>query len=368
MSLILLASCGDDDKKPLTAPPPTGSWDWTAMPQAVNCEVEAIAGYDNKLFVGGVFDSAGIIPAYHLAVLDDTAWSTFGSGVSSNVNAFIERNGQLIVAGNFTHIDGTPYSRVAVWDGTSWSSIGVELNGGVHALTLFDGALIVGGEFNTPTSHLLVWDGNNWDVLRGGTNGPVYALTVYDDKLYVGGHFRYAGGVECHNVAAFTWLTVEPLMEGVALSSDTSGTRVFALETYNNRLYVGGLFDQAGGISANNIASYTQAGWRACGQGVQSYSAYVQPTVRDMAVSHNLLIVGGEFEYAGGVERGYLALWNGAGWLGTGGEFYGTVTGWSVPHVGAICEYNDRLYVGGLLEQVNGEATRNMAYGVFSDD
>ena len=368
MSVLFLASCGDDDKKSPTVSYPTGSWEWTAIPQGVDWEVEALADYDDKLFVGGNFDSAGVIPAHNIAVLDDTAWSTYGSGASSDVMAFCERNGELIVAGNFTHIDGTPYSRIALWNGSSWSSLGVDINGAIWALTVFDGALIIGGEFNSPALHLMVWDGSNWGGLRGGTDGPVFALTTYDDKLYVGGHFKYAGGVECHNIAAFTWLTVTPLTDGVALSSDTSISRVWSLETYNNRLYVGGLFDQAGGVSANNIASYSPTGWLACGQGVQSASGGGQPIVRALAVSHDLLVVGGDFELAGGVERRYLALWNGYGWLGTGGEFFGEDAASNVPHVGAIHEYNNRLYVGGYFSLVDGQSARNMAYGVFGED
>jgi hypothetical protein len=49
-----------------------------------------------------------------------------------------------------------------------------------------------------------VWDGSTWATYQGGVNGAVHALLWFDNQLYVGGSFTQAGGsLACANIAFY---------------------------------------------------------------------------------------------------------------------------------------------------------------------
>jgi len=75
---------------------------------------------------------------------------------------------------------------------------------------------------------------------------------------------------------------------------------VFALAVSGSDLYAGGVFDTAGGITANNIAKWDGSSWSALGSGADSQ-------VSALAVSGGDLYVGGWFTVAGGKVSGYVA-------------------------------------------------------------
>ena len=86
-------------------------------------------------------------------------------------------------------------------------------------------------------------------------------------------------------------------------------------------LYIGGSFTVAGDVFANNVAKWDGDSWSALGSGVND-------TVRALAVSDNILYVGGSFSLAsfstsGGLVVNGIAEWDGANWspLGPGVGF-----------------------------------------------
>ncbi len=94
---------------------------------------------------------------------------------------------------------------------------------------------------------------------------------------------------------------------------------VFAVEVLNDGdLIIGGDFDYAGGALCNNIARYNPATemWSSLGTGVGGV-----PNARINAIMElpgGDILAGGEFTVAGGVPAQYLALWNGSTWSGFG--------------------------------------------------
>jgi hypothetical protein len=52
-----------------------------------------------------------------------------------------------------------------------------------------------------------------------------------------------------------------------SLGTGMSGQGVYALTVYENRLIAGGLSDSAGGVSADNIATWDGSSWKSFGSG-----------------------------------------------------------------------------------------------------
>src|SRR5690349_15521259 len=102
------------------------------------------------------------------------------------------------------------------------------------------------------------WNGINWSSLGSGiryfgTNGLVRAIAVAGDgTVYAGGIFTQAGGQMATNIARYftNWQTV-----GTSPNSSVNG-EVHALAFSGNDLYVGGAFTNAGGVSATGIARW----------------------------------------------------------------------------------------------------------------
>ena len=90
----------------------------------------------------------------------------------------------------------------------------------------------------------------------GGVGGSVYASCTYDDgtgTVYIGGLFQTAGGLPAANIASWNGVWWSTLGAGVSGS-------VFALAVYDDgtgpALYATGNFTSAGGIPANGIAKF----------------------------------------------------------------------------------------------------------------
>jgi hypothetical protein len=187
--------------------------------------------------------------ANRIARWDGDAWSTLGSGMNADILAmtvFDDGAGDgpaLYAGGIFTSAGGMPASRIARWNGTSWSSLGANISTVVYALAVFDDgtgggpALYIGGGFSTAggvlASHIAKWDGTSWAALDGGVNNFVRALAVFDDgsgerpALYAGGDFTVAGGALASRIARWNGASWSPLGDGV------NGT-VRALEVFDD--------------------------------------------------------------------------------------------------------------------------------------
>jgi len=138
-----------------------------------------------------------------------------------------------------------------------------------------------------------------------GVNSTVFALAVVGNEVYVGGLFNSAGGVSANRVARFNTLTNTWSTLGTGSSNGVNGY-VTALAVVGNEVFVGGAFTLAGGVSANRVARFNTltSTWSSLGTGS---SNGVNSTVRALAVVGNEVVVGGEFTSAGGVFANYVA-------------------------------------------------------------
>ena len=210
-----------------------------------------------------------------------------------------------------------PIYGVARWDGSVWSSLGTGSGNGVNnhvrALAVSGSDLYVGGFFTqaggVPANLVARWNGSTWSSLGTGIIGngvnfsTVYDLAVSGSDLYVGGIFTQAGGLPANNVARWNGSAWSSLGTG---SGNGVNFLVFALAISGSDLYVGGLFAQAGGLPANRVARWNGSAWSSLGT---DSGNGVDNTVNALAVSGSDLYVGGSFRTAGGQVSSSIAKW-----------------------------------------------------------
>jgi trimeric autotransporter adhesin len=348
-------------------------------------------GSGPALYAGGAFTIAGGLTARRVARWNGSAWSPLGTGMSgefassgsvSALAAFDDGGGPaLFAAGNFTKADDAPANRIAKWNGTAWSPLGSGLEGpqfsspdGSELVVFDDGsgsALYVGGHFKTAggltVNNLARWSGSNWSGLAGGvlepapdTTSAVGSLASFDDgsgpALYVGGHFQTAGGVPAQNVARWNGGSWSSL--GAGLSTDgTQGASAMLIHDDGNgpRLFVGGTFAAAGDAPAAQVASWSASGWTSVGD--SGLNGSVRATVAFDDGSGPALFVGGLFPHAGGTLVNHVSKWDGQRWSALGSGTNGDVN--------ALAVYDDgngpALYAGGSFTEAGGVPASNFA-------
>ncbi len=257
---------------------------------------------------------------------------------------------RLYAGGSFPSIAGQPGTPlIARWDriNESWSSVGGGLNRGntngfVTSLVPFDSGggpeLVVGGfyrdAFGVPdTRSIAKWNGNAWSSLGANLEGSVWAMTTWDgdggERLYVGGAFPTAGGVTAGGIAAWDgddWYSL-----GAGITGSFSPV-VFSMMAFDDgdgsKLYVGGRFDTMDGLRTPLIARWDGRTWEQVGSGLISDNILFG--IESMAVfddgSGPALYVGGNNFHAPGQPVGNVAKWDGQRWTTVGARYTGRVT------------------------------------------
>ncbi|MBK9474525.1 MAG: hypothetical protein IPO18_20010 [bacterium] len=245
-------------ENPISAFPPPA---WEAMGAGFNFNVYSIERMGGTTYAGGNFSLSGGTALQRVARWNETTdvWENIGGMPSGEVYALKEYNGYLYAGGTFTSANGIATGGLARFDGTSWSQVGGTFSGWVFALEVYNGSLIIGGQFpGLPGSpNIARWDGANYYNLgSGGTNSVgVRALKTNGGRLYAGGYFTAAGGVSCNNIA---W------WDGASWHDASGGANngVVALGTLFNEVHAGGEFTsvQGGTTYSPRWARYTETG------------------------------------------------------------------------------------------------------------
>lgn len=309
---------------------------WSALGSGTNNAVYALAVYDDgtgpALYVGGSFATAGGLSAYLVAKWTGSAWDTMGDGMDNGTSVndmavFDDGSGMaLYVGGNFTQAGGVSTNRVAKWDGSAWSGLGVGLNNPVSALTatnepsILGPALYVAGSFSTAggaaASRVAKWSEERagWSPLGSGTDNTIFALAIHDDgrgpKLFAGGKFTQADGLSTPYIAQWNGMSWSDVGGGM-------NDRVNALTVFDDgngpALYAGGDFSLAGGVAAEHIAKWngTTQTWSGLSGGTNNIVRSLFPAQGVSAVGPGMH-VGGTFTIVGGEEvAARIATWTG---------------------------------------------------------
>lgn len=324
---------------------------------------KCFAIYNAKLVVGGNFSSAGGNFTDNIAAWDGSNWSTLNTGLQGgdggfspigSVNALTVYNSNLIAAGIFTSAATTTLCNIAQWNGTSWANIANTMGWTTYmpiltSLVVYNNKLIAAGTFTsiagTAALNIAQWDGSNWSSLGTGIEnytafsgfGTVRALAVFNNELYAGGTFTNAGGTTVSNIAKWngtSWSTV-----GTGISS-CNYYGITSLGVYNNELYAGN--------STTGISKWNGTVWSTVGGGLGPAGCI--STVNSICIYNNKLIVGGDFSLAGIETTYYIAAWDGTTWSYIGGiQGY---NGFDYP-VNTVSAYSGCLYAGGRIASAN---------------
>ncbi len=255
-------------------------------------------GQGPGLYVGGLFG---------IGRWDGTSWTYFtdGPGVQ-DLTVFDDGSGPaLYAAGSFINAEGVPAKYVAKWDGEEWIGLGTDFLGcciGARAIgQLGTAGLFLGGHFSP--GHIVGWDGVAWYELDGGVSAGSGILEV---------------------------LAIAQL----SVAGESS-------------LYVGGSFEQAGEVFADNIARWDGDSWHALGTGLDGS---VKSLAERRSRSGTTIIAAGLFP-----ER--IAAWDGTRWRGLGAGFDDQVLDVTVMDNGSQAQ----LYAAGKFTMIDGQPSYNLA-------
>jgi len=326
----------------------------------------------NSLYVGGRFSTAGGVPCNNVAFYDGTNWSPVGTALNNGVNnivfdveyTYLNFSANLYVAGAFNQAGGIQASRLAVWDGNNWSALGNLTTGFVLDIerSRQDG-LMMGGEYDQiggiSANNVVLYDGSSWSSLgigvENGTNGRVNAVHEnYEDfqTKYFGGTFGAAGTSTASQIAFW-----EETQSGSSWNNMSSGNglgvnveiKEFAHDSQGN-LYAVGNINNAGGVTAHNIAQWDGTQWNALSDDEFDFD------INDIVIdSNDNIYISGNFTRINGVVYNRIAKWDGTSWLTlNNGTFSGQIYDIAV-------DINDNLIAVGSFTDMGSVPAKRIA-------
>jgi hypothetical protein len=287
-------------------------------------------------------------------------------GLAGPASADAVPGGKLFAGGNFTQAGATAATRVAAWNGVDWSALvgpdGEGADGTVFAMTMYNGKLVVGGSFleagGETVSGIATWNGTGWEPLVGSTGaigvsilplGFVSALAVYNGDLYVGGLFQRAGGVTVNNIARWNgsdWSAVTgPSGFGTNLGTSDIAP-VFDMTTVDGQLVAAGEFTAAGGVAANSVAAWNGSTWSSLGQPVTG------GTILAVTNFNGRLVASRSYAEDNVTVRDIAWRDNGV-WSALGGRLDGDVRD--------LTTHNGLLIAGGQFSEIGGLTVNSVA-------
>jgi len=172
-----------------------------------------------------------------------------------------------------------------------------------------------------------------------------------DKKLYLGGRFEKAGDINANNIAIYdtktdAWSTIGSGINGI----------VYKIVIWGDSVVFCGSFESANGDSnIKNIAFWNKKNgtWSGLGQRTNG-------SVYTIIKWYNDLYIGGAFTKAGGVDAAGVAKFNSASSVY---ESLGSGLRWGLNPgtASALIVYKNALYVGGMFLSAGGKVSTNFA-------
>ena len=274
-------------------------WDgitWSEVGGGTNAPVYTLHFDQNgDLLVGGDFTLVNdSISANRIAKWDGSSWSSFGLGMNDRVRTITtSSSGTIYAGGDFTSADGnTQIKGIARWNNIQWVSLpGATIHNIQTIIVTPDAEVIAGGNFSIPPNiyDIAKWNGANWTGLfTSGAPGVVNALALKSN-----GYIYAADGGYLLEYDGISWSTLH----------SSAGTIKCLKFDENENLYLGGqfTFSVGQGYFAKNLAIWDGSNFDAIGGGVEYNSA------NSIIINENDFYVGGKFELANGVPADNIA-------------------------------------------------------------
>lgn len=178
----------------------------------------------------------------------------------------------------------------------------------ITALKLIgDSVLFVAGKVsNSGSSYHRIYkknvNSNNW-IQICQTDTYIYAIEFYNNKLFIGGDFNYISGNNFPYLATYdiSYQTFDSV-PGKLSNPGYNNPVIYCLKNNGTSLVVGGNFQRVGNDTLNSIALYDLNGWHSLKKGIQFKQAnsYIPGTVTCIDIAPftpNSFIIGGTFNY-----------------------------------------------------------------------
>lgn len=243
----------------------------------------------------------------------------------------------LVALGSFVEPNGVTVFNIAQWNGQVWETLGAGLDYWALAAAPFDPdgsgpqgtLLVVAGLFSEagaqPAQGLATWDGTRWRPINTGSRPHVLTMDTYDEdgpgplpaRLFLGGVFDEIGGVAMTDIARWDGTKFTAVGGGMG---GWFAPNVDQLEVHDDgtgpRLYATGAFREAGGVPAGGVASWDGTRWRGVGQGFTRGPTGYGTSAYSLASFDGALYAASGFSQADGGGPVSLAKWDGADWTG----------------------------------------------------
>lgn len=186
------------------------------------------------------------------------------------------------------------------------------------------------------------WSPMGSGLVESGSYGECHTIVVSGTDVYVGGSFETAGGVPAENIAKWNGTSWSTLGGGL------NGANCRVIVISGTDLYAGGgfYFQTASGVYAKNIAKWNGSVWSPLGTGITG-------ACFSIAVSGTTVYAGGGFIAAGDVPANNIAKWDGTAWSALGSGLNGSC--WSIAISGTD------LYIAGSFSTAGGNPVNYVA-------
>jgi hypothetical protein len=308
---------------------------------------------NGDVVVGGVFTSAGGVPANNIARWNGSAWSALagGLGVPANFDGVVSiahlSGGDLIAAGTFQTSGTSQIRGLARWTGTAWTSLGnldplhySNYGASVYSLLpLPSNQLVAAGVLKGGAA---LWNGSTWSNYGTGFNHSINAVEhLPNGDVIVAGLFETAPGIAARHVARFDGSAWHALGAGL----DFVPGSLLALP--DSTLLAAGTFVPSGvGPVEHRVARWDGTAWSTVTTNFKAYDLALLPS--------GVVIAAGQQSLVGGVYT--LA---GSSWTILGGPF-ATGIGFGAPSTVGVLP-NGHIVAGGNFETANGVFAPNVA-------
>jgi hypothetical protein len=232
---------------------------------------------DKKLYAGGQFTKADGKTVWGAAVWYNNSWDSLRGGLaqfrqqspgpsegsySSWAWKIIRYKNKIYYAGPINWVNGKNQYNLGVWNGSDWDyPISEPPNGEIFDLKVDNNILYACGMFtkfgNTTCNYVAKFDGASWQPVGDFSKyfksvqppATMQAIEIYENEIYVGGEFDDSTGTT-RNIAKFdgtNWVNVGTGIQQGGVNC------VFALQEFNNKLYIGGRFGKTQDIPGNSF-------------------------------------------------------------------------------------------------------------------
>lgn len=300
-------------------------------------------GTGSALYIGGVFNDAGGLPAHGIVRWNGRQYSMVGPGFGiadgvahtnsvGSMVVFDDGTGPMLYAGGaFVSTFGSPIDYLARWDGRRWSEVGGGVNGIVRDLEVFDAGdgprLILLSNYSSvggmAAGYLAQWTGTEWLAIGDLQFLAVLAMEILPtdsgQRLVVVG--RTSNNPVGNYYQAYQWDGLQWTKLG-----DEFNDSVYGLAVHDDgnglSLFASGYFTMAGEQPCNHVARWTGVEWVPVGDGLSALVSKL--TVADLGQGQ-VLIATGNFVLTPGGATEYNAYWDGEHWNSNADRLTGSV-------------------------------------------